>query len=176
MDQKKPSEINLIDMQPESELERLEREHLDTLLKIERRLDDISQRVDRNTRMISLLLEALPPIPVDPIKLSDLTYNHETRALWADERYYINFDGKQAELIGRLFTKSGMPKTKHLSIDELVQESYDYAKDESVKAKTFYLRGREIQKKIDDNFRTKNLLVVTLGEIYFHKDNRGAKS
>lgn len=172
MDQNSPSDIPLIDLQAESKLERLQREHLDALMRIERKLEEISDKVDRNTRQMSLIVESLPQMPVTPIRVSEFKYDHKNKILWADERYYINFDGKQADLLSRLFTKTGYPKKIHLPIEDLVEESYDYATKKRIKPRTFYLRAKEVQKKIDDGFRTPNLMTVSLKEIYFNFNNR----
>lgn len=150
--------------------ENLERKYLEAMIRIEDRLDDISAKIDRNTARINIIMELLPQIPVTPVLVSELKYDHKTKTLWADERYYINFDGKQAELLACLFTKAGKPKKTHLLIDTLVEESYDYATNEHSKPRTFYLRAREVQKKLDEGFRTENLLTVTLKSIYFNHD------
>ena len=148
----------------------LEQKYLDTVMRLVDELERISAKVDRNTAGINIILESLPQIPVTPVLVSELKYDHKTKTLWADERYYINFDGKQAELLARLFTKAGKSKRTHLLMDTLVEESYDYATDEHAKPRTFYLRAKEVQKKLDEGFRTKNLLSVTLKEIYFNHD------
>ena len=172
MDQNSQSDIPPIDMQPESNLERLQREHIDTLIRVERKLEEISEKVDRNTRWMGLIVESLPQIPVTPIRISEFKYDHKNKVLWADERYYIKFDGKQADLLARLFTKTGSPKKLHLDIEDLVEESEDHATKKRVQSRTFYLRAKEVQKKIDEGFRTPNLMTVTLKEIYFNFDNR----
>lgn len=171
MDQNSPSDIPLIDLQAESKLEKLQREHFDALMRIERKLEEISDKVDRNTRHISLVVESLPQIPVTPIRVSEFKYDHKNKVLWADERYYINFDGKQADLLAQLFSKLGKPKKIHLTIDKLVEDSYDFATKKEIKPRTFYLRAKEVQKKIDEGFRTPNLMTVSLKEIYFNFDN-----
>lgn len=146
----------------------IDKKYIEQLIRVENQLEDISYKLDRNAHMMKIVLESLPQIPVTPILVSELKYNHKTKTLWADERYYINFDGKQADLLSRLFTKSGLPKKAHLLVDDLVEESYDHAKDEYTKPRTFYLQAKEIQKKLDEGFRTKDLLTVTLKEIYFN--------
>lgn len=150
--------------------ENLEQKYLDTVLRLVDELERISAKIDRNTAGINIILESLPPIPVTPVLVSELKYDHKNKTLWADERYYINFDGKQAELLARLFTKAGKPKRTHLLIDTLVEESYDYATNKQSQPRTFYLRAKEVQKKLDEGFRTKNLLTVTFKEIYFNHD------
>lgn len=172
MNQNNPTDSNLINMRPENNFEKLERENLETLIRIERKLDEISEKVDRNTARINFIMKSLPQIPVTPVRVSELEYDYKNKILWADERYYINFDGKQAELLARLFTKAGKPKKTPLLINTLVEESYDYATSEYLKPRTFYLRGKEVEKKINDGFRTPNLLTVTLKEIYFNHNNR----
>lgn len=148
--------------------ETLERKYLEAIIRIENRLDDISAKIDRNTARIDIIMESLPQIPVTPVLVSELKYDHKNKTLWADDRYYINFDGKQAELLARLFTKAGRPKKTHLLIDTLVEESYDHATDEYSQPRTFYLRAKEVQKKLDEGFRTPNLLTVSLKEIYLN--------
>ncbi|MGY4893749.1 MAG: hypothetical protein ACO1N2_03605 [Candidatus Saccharimonadota bacterium] len=172
MDQYSQSDIPPIGMQPESTLERLQREHFDALIRIERKLEEISEKVDRNTRRMGIIMESLPQIPVTPIRVSEFKYDHKNKKLWADERYYIDFDGKQADLLARLFSKTGKPKKTHLDIDQLVEDSYDHATGKKLGPRTFYLRAKEVQKKIDEGFRTPNLMTVSLKEIYFNFDNR----
>lgn len=149
------------------------RDYLEVAKRIENRLDDISAKIDRNTSKIRIIMESLPQIPVTPVLVSELKYDHKNKTLWADDRYYINFDGKQAEILARLFTKAGLPKKTQLHIDTLVEESYDHATNKYAKPRTFYLRAKEVQKKLDEGFRTKNLLTVTLKKIYFNHDKQG---
>lgn len=149
---------------------KLEREFLDAIIRTVDELERLSAKFDRNEAMLNIVLKSLPQIPVTPVLVSELKYDHKNKTLWADERYYINFDGKQAELLARLFTKAGIPKKAHLLIDSLVDESYDHATNKYPEARTFYLRAREVQKKLDEGFRTKNLLTVTFKEIYFNHD------
>lgn len=150
--------------------EKLERKYLEAIIRIENRLDDISAKVDRNTAKINIIMESLPQIPVTPVLVSELKYDHKNKTLWADDRYYINFDGKQAELLARLFTKAGIPKKTHLLIDTLVEESYDHATNKYSQPRTFYLRAIEVKKKLDEGFRTENLLTVTFKKIHFNHD------
>lgn len=148
--------------------EKLEHRYLEAMIRIENRLDDISAKIDRNTARINIIMESLPQIPVTPVLVSELKYDHKNKTLWADERYYIKFDGKQSELLSRLFTRTGKPKKTHLLIDTLVEESYDHATNKYSDPRTFYLRAKEVKKKLDEGFRTKNLLTVTLKEIYLN--------
>jgi len=170
MDQDRLSDSTPIDMQLESSLERLERENLDALLRIERKLDDISAKVDRNTVRMGIIMESLPQVPAQPVRVSDLKYDHKNKRLWADERYYIDFDGKQEELVARLFNKNGDPKKTRLKIDSLIEESYDLATNKYLKPRTFYHRGNEVKKKIEEGFRTPNLLTVTMKVIHFNHE------
>lgn len=150
--------------------EKLKREFLDAIIRTVDELERISAKLDRNEAILKIIMESLPQIPVTPILVSELRYDHKNQILWADERYYINFDGKQAELLARLFTKTGKPKKTHLLIDTLVEESYDHATDTYSDPRTFYLRAKEIQKKLDEGYKTKNLLTVTLKKIHFNHD------
>ncbi len=171
MSQNSRTDSNPVGIHSESDFEKLERENFDTLIRIERKLDEISEKVDRNTARMKFIMESLPQVPVTPVRVSELEYDHTNRILWADERYYINFDGKQANLLARLFTKAGKPKKARLLIEDLVEESYDYATKKYLKPRTFYLRGKEIEKKIDEGYKTPNLLTVTLKEIYFNHND-----
>lgn len=148
----------------------LDKKYIEQLIRVENQLEDISYKLDRNAHMMKIVMESLPQIPVTPVLVPELKYDHKTKTLWADERYYINFDGKQAELLARLFTKAGFPKKSQLLIDTLVEESYDHATDKYEKPKTFYLRAKQVEKKLDEGFRTKNLLTVTMQSIYFNHD------
>ncbi len=148
--------------------EKLKRELLDTVIRTVDELERISAKLDRNEAMLKIVMESLPQIPVTPVLVSELKYDHKNKTLWADERYYINFEGKQAELLAQLFTKAGIPKKTHLLIDTLVEESYDHATDKYSQPRTFYLRAKEVQKKLDEGFRTKDLLTVTLKKIHFN--------
>lgn len=150
--------------------ENLKRELLEAIIRNVDELERISAKLDRNEAMLRIVIESLPQIPVTPVLVSELRYDHKTKTLWADERYYIHFDGKQAEILARLFTKAGMPKKSQLLIDTLVEESYDHATSKYAKPRTFYLRAKEVQKKLDEGFRTKNLITVTLQKIYFNHD------
>ncbi len=114
----------------------LEQRYLKALFLIEERLEYMSQAIDRNTAAINIIRESLPPVPVTPILVSELKYDYKTKTLWADERYYIKFEGKQAQLLARLFTKTGIPRSTPLLIDTLVEESFDYATNKSQKPRT----------------------------------------
>lgn len=148
--------------------ENLKRELLDTVIRTVDELERISAKLDRNEAMLKIVMESLPQIPVTPVLVTELKYDHKNKTLWADERYHINFEGKQAELLAQLFTKAGIPKKTHLLIDTLVEESYDHATDKYSQPRTFYLRAKEVQKKLDEGFRTKDLLTVTLKKIHFN--------
>lgn len=148
--------------------ENIKREFHDAIIRTVDELERISAKLDRNEAMLRIVMESLPEIPVTPILVSELKYDHKTKTLWADERYYINFDGKQAEILARLFTKAGFPKKSQLLIDTLVEESYDHATDKNEKPRTFYLRAKQVQKKLEEGFRTKGLLTVTFKKIYFN--------
>lgn len=73
--------------------EHLKREFLKAVVRIADELERISAKLDRNEAKLRIVMESLPQIPVKPVLVSELKYDHKTKTLWADGRYYINFDG-----------------------------------------------------------------------------------
>lgn len=105
MDDKRRTEIKPIPIEPtlEDSIERQMHNIYHVVFQIDRRLDDIANAVEANTVKIEILEEAISKLVDIPARQLTTRYDHEVDKLWINERFYIKFDGKEADLFGRMF-------------------------------------------------------------------------
>lgn len=168
MDENHLSEDNPMRETAEDRIQHLLRENFHALYSIERKLDEITNRIDVNTARLKLLNEALPPMPLYEIKLSDLKFDHAGKTLWIDERYPMKFEGREAELFGLMFNaKTGKAKKSTVLVDELIDELTDSATGKKPTRTVLYQRGLKIVSKLKEHVYTRGMLSVSTKEFYF---------
>ena len=140
------------------------------LFQIEQSLQDIRNAVEANTANIDILEEALATITPIPARKINLTYGHKENKLWVNNRFYIKFDGKEADMMRLLFfISSGKPRKTKLIYDDLADDKkyHDYATNQKPTKSSFAQTANRINKKLTEKLHTGDILVVTTKEMYF---------
>lgn len=166
------AENNLTDNPLAETLEaRLHREmnnNYHVLFQIDKRLEDISNKLEANTVNIELLEEAVATfadIPTRPIRLF---YSHRENRLYINKRIYIDFDGREAEILSLMFYKNtGKAKKTKFQCSEVAEKITNSIDKKIVTNKAVHMAVKRIESKLNSRFNTKNLLIVNTKEFYF---------
>lgn len=170
MDGNHLSEDNPIKQTSDDILRREMNNNYHVLFQIEQSLQDIRNAVEANTANIDILEEAIATLTPIPARKINLTYDHKENKLWVNNRFYIQFDGKESDMIGLLFfASSGKPKKTRLVFDDLVDDKkyYDYATNKKPTKSSFAQAAKRINDKLKDKLRVDGILEVTTKEMYF---------
>jgi hypothetical protein len=170
MDGNRQSTDNPFTETSEDRLEREMKNNNHILFQIEQRLEDISNKLEINTANVDLLEEAMATftdIPTRPVRLS---YSHHENKLRINSRFYIPFEGREAEILSVMFfKKSGLPKNRKFQCSEVAEELSDSISGKSVTQKAVSSAATRIETKLNTRLNTKNLFVVNTKEFYFSK-------
>jgi DNA mismatch repair ATPase MutS len=155
----------------ETSNDRVERElrnNFNVLMGIDKRLDEIANAVEANTANIEILEEAVSAfsdIPTRPIKIR---YNHRENKLWINERFFIKFEKKEADVFGLMFfVSSGLPKKVKFQYSEVAEMLRDHASfKEEPTIKAVQLRVKRIEAKLNNRLKTKGILIAKTKEFY----------
>lgn len=170
MDENHLSEDNPLKQTSEDILHREMNNNYHILFQIEQSLQDIRNAVEANTANIDILEEAIATLTPIPARNINLTYGHKENKLWVNNRFYIKFDGKEADMIGSLFfASSGKPRKTRLVFDDLVDDKkyYDYATGKKPTKSSFAQAAKRINDKLKDKLHVDDILEVTTKEMYF---------
>jgi len=150
---------------------RIERElknNYHILYQIEKRLEEIANAVDVNTSNIDILEEAVSASIDIPSRPVEFQYNHRENKLWVNKRFYIDFDGKEADVFGLMFyKKTGLPKKTKFQCSEVAEKLSDHTLENMTTTKSIFQTVKRIELKLNTRLNTKNLLVIRTKEFYF---------
>jgi hypothetical protein len=164
------SEDNPIMPAPEHRIANEIRNNYQVLFRIEQRLEEISNALESNTANIEILEEAISTLTNIPTRSIEMRYNHKEHKLWINERFFIPFDGKQADVFGLMFNKSnGKPKMTTFQCSSVADTLFDHATGEKPTLKAISQTALRIQTKLNSRLSTKNVLTVTSKEFYFSR-------
>lgn len=170
MDENRQTEINPLKETAEDQLHREMNNNFHVLFQIEKRLEDISNKLESNIANVDLLEEAVATfadIPTRPIKFM---YSHRENKLWIGRRLSIKFDGRESEILSLMFYKNtGKPKNVKFQCSEVAEKLTNSIDEKTVTAKAVHMAVKRIESKLNNRLSAKNLLVVTTKEFYFSK-------
>ncbi len=141
-----------------------------SLSSISRQLDDLHNAVEVNTVNIEILQEAIQTIAVIPNQKVNLRYAHKENKLWINERFYMKFDGREADVFRRLFkVEGGMPKNSRIQIGDVAEKISDKHSTEKVTPKAVHQAIKRVEAKLNKHYATKDLLTISTKEFYISR-------
>lgn len=141
-----------------------------SLTHMSHQLDDIFNAVEANTANIEILQEAIETIAVIPSQPVKLRYSHKDNKLWINDRFYIKFDGREADVFKRLFkVEDGTPKYSRMQIGEVASKISDKHSTDKVTPKAVHQAIKRVEAKLNKQFATKGLLSITTKEFYISR-------
>jgi hypothetical protein len=165
----KISDNNPLRETAEDRLEHLSRESLFILQQIDRRLDDIEGKVDKNTAKLEMLEEATSHFAYIPTRPLFLRYDHKHQDLYLQQNLKVHFDGNEADVLSLMFKKiNGRPHKKKFYCAEVAEKFVRQRRDIKT-AKAVEQTIKRIQTKLDLKFRVGSIFTVTTKEFYFSR-------
>lgn len=159
---------NPLEETPDDRIERELRNNFHILMSIDQRLDGIANAVEANTANIEILEEAISTLVDIPTRPLNIRFDHRENRLWVNERFYIKFDGKEADIFSLMFYKtSGLPRKSKLQCDDVADDLKDTATGQRMTNKAITQTVKRVEEKLNKRLNTKNILVVKTHEFYF---------
>lgn len=141
------------------------------LFQIEQNLQDIRNAVEANTANIEILEEALSTLTTIPTRPVRLSYSHRESKLWINNRFFIKFDGREADILSVMFFKSsGLAKNTKFQCSEVAEKLSDQSSGKTLTPKSISTAATRVKTKLDSRLNTKNLFTVDTKEFYFSKN------
>jgi len=149
-------------------IERELRNNFNVLMNIDKRLEEIANNVEANTVNIEILEEAISTIADIPTRPFKIRYDHRENKLWVNDRFFIKFGGKEADVLGLMFyQKTGLPKKIKFQCSEVADKLSDHASENMLTTKAISQTAKRIESKLNNRLNTKNILVVKTKEFFF---------
>lgn len=150
----------------EDRIERELRNSYNVLHQIDRRLESIEDKVDKNTSKIEMLEETVSYFSYIPTRPLFLKYDHKTQDLTLQRNLKMHFEGNEADVLSVMFKKkNGRPFKKKFYCAE-VAEMFSKDRRDLQNAKAISQTVKRIQTKIDMKYRIGNIFTVTTKEFY----------
>ncbi len=169
MNKKSKSENDLIDLQSEDEITRIERNTYNYFHHLDERMEAIERTLNKLSYHVASFEDALKHVARIPDSPLELEYDHKTNTLWAEARRKLEFNKNEAVILSLMFSKTtGKPKKSTFQCSEVASRLKDSGEGID-SAKQVFETMKRVQKKLDNFLNTNEVIVVTIKSFYFSR-------